>query len=252
MNFSDTRQTFFEMWGIDYMLYRTSVKSIHARMRKERSQKDVIKTAVNGAGYGHYHISAIQLENELSQVLKFLEQNSVSNVMEIGTQHGGTLYAMAKGIETTENLVSVDEQSCGRRREKKFYRKLLDEDLTFVRGNSHTEKTKSELQDKIGDRKFDFLFIDGDHSYDGVKQDLLDYAEFVAEDGWIGFHDIVCHTDRWEVHKFWKNEIKPNFEVKEFVDQQRTIEDVTKEDMRLDGHGIGLLQKKEFDREKIT
>lgn len=42
----------------------------------------------------------------------------------------------------------------------------------------------------MGDRKVDFLFIDGDHSYIGVKLDYYMYKEFVKPGGWIGFHDI--------------------------------------------------------------
>jgi predicted O-methyltransferase YrrM len=39
--------------------------------------------------------------------------------------------------------------------------------------------------------KFDFIFIDGDHSYDGVKSDYEKYKQFLAPDGHIGFHDII-------------------------------------------------------------
>jgi hypothetical protein len=36
----------------------------------------------------------------------------------------------------------------------------------------------------------DFLFIDGDHSLEGVTDDYLRYSPFVRAGGWIGFHDI--------------------------------------------------------------
>ena len=38
--------------------------------------------------------------------------------------------------------------------------------------------------------KLDFLFIDGDHSYDGVKADFEMYAPMVRPGGLIAFHDI--------------------------------------------------------------
>jgi predicted O-methyltransferase YrrM len=40
----------------------------------------------------------------------------------------------------------------------------------------------------------DLIFIDGDHSYEGVKQDFEIYAPLVRSDGLIAFHDILEHT----------------------------------------------------------
>jgi len=52
--------------------------------------------------------------------------------------------------------------------------------------------------------KIDFLFLDGDHTYDGVKKDFENYSHFVRKGGLIGFHDI---HDVGGVNKFW-NELK--------------------------------------------
>jgi predicted O-methyltransferase YrrM len=40
-------------------------------------------------------------------------------------------------------------------------------------------------------RKLDFLFIDGDHTYEGVKGDFKMYFPLVRKDGIIAFHDIM-------------------------------------------------------------
>jgi predicted O-methyltransferase YrrM len=37
----------------------------------------------------------------------------------------------------------------------------------------------------------DFLFIDGDHRYEGVLADWRDYAPLVRPGGLVAFHDIV-------------------------------------------------------------
>ena len=55
----------------------------------------------------------------------------------------------------------------------------------------------------------DFLFIDGDHSYEGVKRDFADYAPLVRPGGLIAFHDIVPggpgkHGDPGGVPIFWR------------------------------------------------
>jgi predicted O-methyltransferase YrrM len=41
----------------------------------------------------------------------------------------------------------------------------------------------------LGEEKFDFIYIDGLHTYEGVKNDILDYLSFVKKGGVIGGHD---------------------------------------------------------------
>ena len=60
----------------------------------------------------------------------------------------------------------------------------------MIHGSSHDEELKQLVKDKLDNTKLDFLFIDGDHTYEGVKQDFEMYKEFVKPGGWIGFHDI--------------------------------------------------------------
>jgi hypothetical protein len=64
---------------------------------------------------------------------------------------------------------------------------------------------KDQVAGILDGKKVDFLFIDGDHSYEGVRQDYEMYREFVKPGGWIGFHDISdtefhrsanCRVDR--------------------------------------------------------
>lgn len=43
---------------------------------------------------------------------------------------------------------------------------------------------------KIKDKSLDFVFIDGDHSYDGVSKDIKMWLPKVKKDGWIGGHDL--------------------------------------------------------------
>jgi predicted O-methyltransferase YrrM len=43
----------------------------------------------------------------------------------------------------------------------------------------------------LKDNKVDFLFIDADHSYEGVKKDFEMYSPLVRKGGIIAFHDII-------------------------------------------------------------
>lgn len=82
-------------------------------------------------------------------------------------------------------------------------------------------------------RKIDFLFIDGDHTYEGVKKDVELYTPLVADDGFIALHDIAKHPASWnvEVDKCW-NEIKNNYRYEEYI-----------ENVNQGWAGIGLLYK---------
>ena len=79
-------------------------------------------------------------------------------------------------------------------------------------------------------QKIDVAFIDGDHTYSGVKKDYDIYKKFVKPGGFMVFHDIVPHGNkRVGVPQFWK-EIREKYEYKEFV-----------EDWNQKWGGIGLL-----------
>lgn len=100
-------------------------------------------------------------------------------------------------------------------------------------------KTVLRVTSFLAGRKIDFLFIDGDHEYNGVSKDFHSYRQLVATNGVISFHDIVPdyltrynkNTGMWvgEVPKFW-SEIKTKYNSDEIV-----------ENYEQDGLGIGVL-----------
>jgi predicted O-methyltransferase YrrM len=85
----------------------------------------------------------------------------------------------------------------------------------------------------LNGNQLDFLFIDGDHSYEGVKKDFEMYSPLVRKGGIIAFHDIVGHSleTGCEVEKLWK-EIKNGFNFKELI-----------KDINQNWAGIGVLIK---------
>jgi predicted O-methyltransferase YrrM len=76
--------------------------------------------------------------------------------------------------------------------------------LELIRDDSHDPAVRSRVAGLVGDGGLDFLFIDGDHSYEGVKRDFEMYGPLVKPSGLIAFHDIVLGSD---VRKFW-DEVK--------------------------------------------
>jgi predicted O-methyltransferase YrrM len=64
----------------------------------------------------------------------------------------------------------------------------------------------------------DFLFIDGDHTYEGVKADFRDYASLVRPGGVIAFHDILPRPDlpNIQVNRFW-SEVREKYDTRELI-----------------------------------
>jgi predicted O-methyltransferase YrrM len=78
-----------------------------------------------------------------------------------------------------------------------------------------------DVKNILKGKKVDFLFIDGDHTYKGVKRDFEMYSPLVKEGSIIAFHDIAVHPPETgcEVSKFW-NEIKEMYDYVEIIKDQ--------------------------------
>lgn len=85
--------------------------------------------------------------------------------------------------------------------------------------DSHDETTLREVERILGGLKVDFLFIDGDHSCEGVKQDFQMYGKLVKPGGIVAFHDICPHPPETccEVNKFWL-EMRDDYHHREIVE----------------------------------
>lgn len=162
-------------------------------------------------------MGAVQVPEEITALVELLKQHQPRNVLEIGSESGGTFYLWCRlaklgGLKISLDLPSGNSGS-GRFREQTALAartqtfKRWSANVHVVIGDSHEQNTRREVEDTLGDNKLDFLFIDGDHSYEGVKADFEDYRGFVRPGGLIAFHDIVdseFHRKRGcEVAKFW-------------------------------------------------
>ena len=156
---------------------------------------------------------AAQKVREFSALVALLHKRKLSVVVEIGTLRGGTLWAWCRLAEPNALIVSIDlpggEFGGGYEPDAaailRSYAHARQE-LVLIRDDSHAPRTFEELEDLLAGRRVDFLFIDGDHTYRGVKRDFAMYAPLVREGGIIAFHDILPHPGRpdCEVHVFWQ------------------------------------------------
>jgi len=175
------------------------------------------------AARGYWHaITPIQNRREILALLRILKQASPQRILEIGTASGGTLFLFTRIAAADAQLVSIDlpgGPGGGGYPPWKIplYQEfpLPGQRLELIRDNSHDPAVLARVAELVGDRGLDFLFIDGDHSYDGVKRDFEMYGSFINPTGLIAFHDIDYSRD---VRRFW-DEVKVERHFQEIRDE---------------------------------
>jgi len=204
-------------------VYERSVEDVKERMAEEDGLDDILDTILDvHPGVYPYHVLAIQLREEIRGLATLVAEQEPETILEIGTANGGTFYVWSRFIDSCDTLVSLDlpggDFGGGYEANKiDLYRQLDDsKEMTFIRDNSHSEAVCEHAAEAAGGR-VDFLFIDGDHTYDGVKQDFEMYSELVSEDGIIALHDIVNDNEEIDVPRFW-DEIEAEYDTEKFVD----------------------------------
>lgn len=150
-------------------------------------------------------------------------------MLEIGTANGGTLYLFTQMIDSNARIISLDLPNGkfgGGYEDSKvpFFTNFAQKNqrIFLVRADSHSPTSLSMVKSILKDRKLDFLFIDGDHIYEGAKMDFQMYSSLVCKDGLIAFHDICRGPPELvgEVNKFW-NEIKHAYLYQEIIHSQK-------------------------------
>jgi predicted O-methyltransferase YrrM len=172
-----------------------------------------------------YAIRPQQVPEELIRLYEIVSGLHLESALEIGTWAGGTLFMTCRAAASGATIVSVDlpggRFGRGYVWPRKFvYRRFAksNQALHLLRKNSHDAKTFDLVRSLLGGRLLDFLFIDGDHTYDGVRADFELYAPLVRSGGIIAFHDIAKHppTLDCDVDRYW-NEIKHKFRHEEII-----------------------------------
>lgn len=201
---------------------------------------------VVAAGFGPWrlafqacHGAANQKWSELSRLIRLVQPLRPKWVLEIGVCSGGTLALWSRLAHPSAHLIGIDPGINSEAERRIRAAMTASQTLDLIRCDSHSDSAVQEVASILLGNPLDFLFIDGDHSYTGVRQDWQAYSRFVRPGGLIAFHDIVpdhalrfgIHTehDAGGVHEFWR-EIKSSFSYREFV-----------EDPSQNGYGIGVI-----------
>jgi predicted O-methyltransferase YrrM len=176
--------------------------------------------------------------SEIEQFIRFAAAKSPKIALEIGVAQAGTTFLLKENLPSLEQIIGIDVNLHNVFKLEAFNKRGCK--LQFFEGSSRDEDILSAVKTSLAGDKLDLLFIDGDHSYSGVKSDFERYRHLVADGGLIAFHDICSdyqsrhnistHTYAGDVPKFWQ-ELKSCYDHREFV-----------EDYDQDGFGIGCLE----------
>lgn len=168
----------------------------------------------------------LQVRSELERFAAIVDDLRPNTLLEIGTDRGGTLCIFSRLAGPDSTIISLDlpTESVSYRWFFEFIFKSFTygkQRLHLLRGDSQSREMAGAVRNIMGEsKKLDLLFIDGDHSYKGVKRDFELYSDLVRPGGVIAFHDIAEHpTPACEVSKFW-SEIKSTYRHEEIIENR--------------------------------
>jgi predicted O-methyltransferase YrrM len=192
---------------------------------------------------GNRHFSTIapsQVMKEITNLFELVKSENPKTVLEIGTDKGGTLYLWCQAAADDATIVSIDLSSRRRYSPKRreLYAKFVksaSQKLHFLPFSSHEQSTVEKASALFGNKKIDYLFIDGDHTYEGVKSDYQMFNHLVKKGGLIAFHDIKTVRPDCGVREVWE-------EVTKDMDKANYWE-YAENDYGPLGAGIGVIRK---------
>jgi predicted O-methyltransferase YrrM len=185
-------------------------------------------------------IVPMQHVEELIELAKVVEDKKPRTILEIGTARGGTLFLASQLAADDALIVSIDlpDGMYGGGYPKwkiPFYLsfKKANQKIELIQGDSHSDEIYNQLLSILNGRKIDYLFIDGDHTFEGVKKDFDTYTQLLNDKAVVAFHDIgkdLSEVPNHFVHEYWES-IKNKYNYKEVI-----------KDPKQSKLGIGIIQ----------
>jgi predicted O-methyltransferase YrrM len=117
-------------------------------------------------------------------IYSLIKMTKAKNVMEIGVFEGYTSVKMVEALPKDGKFTGIDIND------------YLKNDLTsigpeidFILGES------IKVMQGMKPKQFDFIFVDGDHSYENIVPEFKEVAKLITQGGIIVYHDTIGIPD---------------------------------------------------------
>lgn len=211
-----------------------AIQDIRARHGDEFVRvRDLIRTSgtdsLSHFGNGYTYEGGLSLQQNPDEfaalILLLKERRPYANYMEIGSASGGACLLLQREIGF-ERVMSLDNGEHPRAVEQKQNFSQIPNFRQFL-GDSHSTAARDYLRQNV-EGKLDVAFIDGDHSYEGVWQDIELTLPFCRPGTIIILHDTVAcdGVERAWLRGVRERRIKP---IAEYIGEEKPL-----------GIGVGL------------
>lgn len=171
--------------------------------------EQIVRAAYEFHGRGLYRkIRPDQDPDELTQLVRRVQARAPRVIVDIGTRHGGTLFSWIRSNPQAELVISIDlPDGAPPERHRLFQRFVSDRPqtrLVCLSADSHAAATVATVRELLAGRRIDLLFLDGDHRFDGLRQDYELYMPLMRPGGMVAIHDICAVQPSHDVARFWQ------------------------------------------------
>jgi O-methyltransferase len=180
---------------------------------------------------------------EWRDTLKIIDSINPQIILEIGPLRAGTFYSftqlVSKGIIISIEAPGIEKGLSDAETDhlkSQIIENNHDNEIYFIK-NLPVEEALKKVKDILKDKQSDVLFLNGEHSYNGIKQEFEVLAQMVSGTGLIIVNDIHSlknapadeFLNNSGVEQFWR-EISLLYRTKEIIF-----------DRRQKGHGVGII-----------
>lgn len=148
-------------------------------------------------------LSFQQDQVDFEHLLDIYRKLKPKSVLEIGTCDGGSLYHFLQAAPSGAKVGSIDMMGRLSLDQLKEWAPDGVEPLQHT-GNSHDPESVEFAREQLS--PIDFLFLDGDHSYAGCRQDWADYIPLMSPNGIVAIHDVRMEYlgKSRKMRRFWE------------------------------------------------
>ncbi len=135
--------------------------------------------------------------DEAAYIFELLGSMNAAKCVEIGRFKGGSSFLMAAAMDDKSQLISIDNHT---KMPAEYNGDELDASLKVALAQFGLESrveliTADSTKVPFSASTNDLVFIDGDHSYEGVRKDYLHWRTSLKPGGHVIFHDAATSRD---------------------------------------------------------